>query len=212
MRRGRFARMGELKKWLKALRQALSKVPPWTTLTSFLSGVVAGAMILTFGLILMAPEPNVPPPHQDNSPGDVAIQLSEEFLSATASQNLNGFGIPTPFGNLPLRNVRAQPQSGDQLLVTGDVEFPLTGPRQVLVAMRPCIASPGRPAFVVTRVLLGDLPITDQVGASIQNQVNNAVKNFNVTIPHEHLARIYTTPNALILIYASSGSGGQPAC
>ncbi len=200
--------MSVVKKWLKVLRA----MTPWKALASFLSGVVVGAAILILGLILLAPEPNVPPPHQDNSPGDVAIQLSEDFLSATASQNLNGFGIPTPFGTLPLENVRAQPQSGDQLSIIGDVEFPLTGPRQVLVVMRPCVASNGRPALIVTRVLLGDLDITGQVGQSIQNQVNNSFKNLNLSIPHEHLSRILTTPNALVLIYASSGSGGQPAC
>ncbi|HEY7349653.1 MAG TPA: hypothetical protein VH599_15160 [Ktedonobacterales bacterium] len=200
--------MGVLKKWLKALRE----ITPWKALASFLSGVVVGAIVLILGLILLAPEPNVPPPHQDNSPGDVTIQLSQEFMSAAASKNLNGFGIPTPFGSLPLRNVRAQPQSGDQLSVTGDVEFPLTGSRQVLVAMRPCVASTGRPAFVVTRVLLGDQPITDLAGPSIQQRVNDAFKDFNPSIPNEHLSRVHTTPNALILIYASSGSGGQPAC
>ncbi|HEU5370228.1 MAG TPA: hypothetical protein VFU69_17280, partial [Ktedonobacterales bacterium] len=184
----------------------------WALLVGFLPGVVAGAVLLLLGLILLAPEPNVPPPHEDNSPGDVAIQLSADFLSAAASQNLNGFGIPTPFGNLPLENVRAQPQSGDQLSVTGDVDFPLTGSRQVLVVMRPCVAASGRPAFVVTRVLLGDQPITDLVESAIQDKVNSSFSKFNFSIPHEHLSRIQTTPNALILIYTSSGSGGQPAC
>jgi hypothetical protein len=200
--------MGVLKKWLKVIRGRTL----WKVLAGFLSGVVVGMVLLLLGLILLAPEPNVPPPHQDNSPGDVAIQLSQDFLSAMASQNLNGFGIPTPFGTLPLQNVRAQPQSGDQLAITGDVDFPVTGSRQVLVALHPCVASSGRPAFKVTRVLLGDQPITDLVGQSIQDKVNKALGSFNPNIPHEHLARIQTTPNALVLIYSSSGSGGQPAC
>lgn len=184
----------------------------WHLLAGFLPGVVVGAVILVLGLILLAPEPNVPPPHDENSPGDVAIQLSQEFLSATAAQNLNGFGIPTPMGTLPLQHVRAQPQSGDQLSVIGDVDFPVTGPRQVLVAMRPCVAANGRPAFVVTRVLLGAQPITTLAGPSIQHQINNSFNNVNLSIPHEHLSRVQTSPNALILIYTSSGSGGQPAC
>jgi hypothetical protein len=200
--------MNVLKKWLKRIDSRML----WSMLAGFLPGVVVGAVLLILGLILLAPEPNLPPPHEDDSPGDVAIQLSQEYLSAAASQNLNGFGIPTPFGTLPLGNVRAQPQSGDQLSIVGDVDFPLTGSRQVLVATRPCVASNGRPAFIVTRVLLGDQPITDVVGQSIQDQVNGSFKNFNLNIPHEHLSRIQTTPNALVLIYASSGSGGQPAC
>ncbi len=200
--------MDVLKKWLKLIDAKMV----WSALTGFLPGVVMGAVLLILGLVLLAPEPNVPPPHLDNSPGDVTIQLSQEFLSSIASAHLNGFGIPTPFGTLPLGHVRAQPQSGEQLSIIGDVEFPVTGSRQVLAVMRPCVANDGRPKFIVTRVLLGDLDITNQVGQSIQNQVNDATKGFNPNIPNEHLSRILTTPNALILIYSSSGSGGQPAC
>ncbi len=200
--------MNVVKKWLKLIDAKML----WTVLASFLPGVVIGAALLLLGLILLAPEPNVPPPHEDNTPGDVAIQLSQDFLSTMASDHLNGFSVPTPFGNVPLGNVRAQPQSGEQLSVLGDVEVPVTGSRQMLVEMRPCVTKDDRAAFIVTRVLLGDLPITDQVGQSIQNQVNDATKNLNVNIPHEHLSRIQTTPNALVLIYSSSGSGGQPTC
>lgn len=202
------ARMNKLQKWLKRI----SGRTLWHMLLGFLPGVLVGAVVFILGLILLAPEPNVPPPHEENNPGDVAIQLSQAFLSATASQNLNGFGIPTPVGTLPLQHVRAQPQSGDQLSIIGDVTFPVTGSRQVLVAMRPCVTANGRPAFVVTRVLLGDQPITSLAGPSIQAQVNNSFKNVNLSIPHEHLSRVQTSPNALILIYTSSGSGGQPAC
>src|SRR5579885_1085240 len=170
--------MKRLQKWLKRIDGKTL----WALLVGFLPGVVAGMVLLLLGLILLAPEPNVPPPHENDSPGDVTIQLSQDFLSAAAAQNLNGLGIPTPFGNLPLENVRAQPQSGDQLSVTGDVEFPLTGSRQVLVVMRPCIAASGRPAFVVTRVLLGDQPITDLVGSSIQEKVNSSFSKFNFSI------------------------------
>lgn len=184
----------------------------WNVLAGFLPGVLVGVGLLFFGLILLAPEPNVPPPHEDNSPGDVAIQLSQDFLSATASQNLNGFGIPTPFGTLPLGNVRAQPQSGDQLSFIGDVGFPVTGARQVLVVTHPCIDTNDHPELVVTRVLLGAQPITNLVGQSIQDRINNSFKSYNLSIPHEHLSQLYTTPNALVLIYSSSGSGGQPAC
>src|SRR5262245_18874319 len=105
--------------WRKRLRRINAKML-WAVLAGFLPGVVAGAVRLLLGLILLAPEPNVPPPHEDNSPGEVTIQLSQEFLSAMAAQNLNGVGIPTPFGVVPLEHVRAQPQSGDQLLLTGD--------------------------------------------------------------------------------------------
>jgi hypothetical protein len=200
--------MHQIKKWLKLIDGKTL----WAMLVGFLPGVVAGAVLLLLGLILLAPEPNVPPPHENDSPGDVTIQLSQDYLSAATSQNLNGFGIPTPFGNLPLENVRTQPQSGDQLSVTADVGFPLTGSRQVLVVMRPCVAANGRPAFVVTRVLLGDQPITDVAGPAIQEKVNSSFAAYNFSIPHEHLSRIQTTSNSLILIYSSSGSGGQPAC
>jgi hypothetical protein len=200
--------MNVIKKWLKLIEAKML----WAALAGLLPGVVVGAVLLILGLILLAPEPNVPPPHLDNSPGDVTIQLSQEFLSNMASDHLNGFGVPTPFGTLPLGHVRAQPQSGEQLSVIGDVEIPITGSRQVLAVMRPCVATDGRPKFIVTRVSLGDLDITSQVGQSIQSQVNDATKSFNPNIPNEHLSRILTTPNALILIYSSSGSGGQPAC
>jgi len=201
-------RVDVLQKWLKRINSSML----WSAFAGFLPGVLVGAVLLFLGLILLAPEPNVPPPHEDNSPGGVAIQLSQDFLSATASQNLNGFGIPTPFGTLPLGNVRAQPQSGDQLSLIGDVGFPGTGSRQVLVVTQPCITSDDRPALVVTRVLLGDQPITNLVGQSIQDKINSSFKNFNLSIPHEHLSQLQTTPNALVLIYSSSGSGGQPAC
>ena len=200
--------MNVVKKWLKLIDTKTL----WAVLTGFVPGVLLGVILLLLGLVLLAPEPNVPPPHVDNSPGDVTIQLSQEFLTSIASEHLSGFGIPTPFGTLPLKNVRAQPQSGDQLSVTGDVEFPITGSRQVLAVMRPCVASDGRPKFIVNRVLLGDQPITDLVGQSIQDQVNDATKNFNPNLPHQHLSRILTTSNAMILIYSSSGTGGQPAC
>ncbi len=201
--------MNGLRKWLKRINGEMV----WSALAGFLPGVVVGAVLLLLGLILLAPEPNVPPPHDDNnSPGDVAIQLSQDFLSATAAQNLNGTGIPTPLGTLPLGDVRAQPQSGDQLSLLGNVDFQLAGSRQVLVVTRPCVAANDRPALIVTRVLLGDQPITNLVGQTIQDKINGSLQSYNVNIPGEHLSQIQTTPNALVLIYSSSGSGGQPAC
>jgi hypothetical protein len=200
--------MGSLKKLLAVIGGST----PLKVVAGFLPGVVAGMVIMILGLILLAPEPNVPPPYRDDDPGDVTIQISQSYLSAMAAQNLTGLGIPTPFGAFPLRDVRVQPQSGDQLLVTGGIDFPITGSRQVLVDLHPCVASSGRPTFVVTRVLLGGQPITALVGPSIQEKVNSSFKNFNLSIPHEHLSRIQTTSTALILIYASGSGGGQPAC
>jgi len=200
--------MSVFKKWLKVIGGRTL----WKVLSGFLSGVVVGVVILVLGLILLAPEPNEPPPQQENSPGDVTIQLSQSYLSAVAAQNLNGTGIPTPLGSLPLENARAQPQSGDQLTVTGDVVFPVTGARQVQVLLHPCVASTGRPALKVTRVLLGDQPITSFVESSIQQKIDDALKNVNPSIPHEHLVRMRTTPDALLLIYSSGSGTGQPAC
>ncbi len=201
--------MSVFKKWLKVIGGRTL----WKVLGGFLSGVVVGAIILMVGLLLFAPQPNEPPPQPENSPGDVTIQLSQTYLSAVAAQNLNGTGISTPLGTLPLANARAQPQSGDQLTVTGDVVFPVTGARQVQVLLHPCVNAQDRPALMVTRVLLGDQPITSFVGSAIQQKIDAALTNFHSTIPNEHLARMQTTPDALLLIYTSGSSGsGQPAC
>ena len=180
-------------------------------LAGFLPGVLVGGVITILGLILLSPVPNLPPPARDNSPGDVTIQLSQSFLNAVASQKLNGTGIPVPGGSVPLEGVKAQPQSGDQLVVTGNAELPLSS-APVVVDLQPCVSSQGKPAFMVTQVKVGDMQITNQVGPSIQEMINSAFKDFSLSIPNEHLARVQTTPNAMILIYASGSGPGQPAC
>jgi len=196
---------------VKRLLNVLNLKAIWMVLAGFLPGVVIGGVIAILGVFLLAPQPNLPPPEQDNSPGDVTIQLSQSFLNTIASQKVNGVGLPVP-GNPQLQNAHAQPRSGDQLLITGDVQIPITGTRQVMIDLQPCVSSKGKPAFMVTGVFLGGVDITGQAGQSVQESINNGFNGVNLNVPNEHLSRIQTTPNALILIYGSGSGQGQPAC
>ncbi len=197
---------------MKKLLKRLSLRTLWHVLAGFLPGVIVGLVVAILGLVLLAPEPNLPPPHRDNAPGDVTIQLSQGFLNTAASQNLTGAAIPIPpFGSLPLENIHAQTEAGNQLFITGQVNPPLTGPRQVLVGLQPCV-SKGRPAFDVTSVQVGGQDITSLAAPSIQQKLNSAFKNVNPSIPNEHLSRMLTTASALVLVYSNSSDSGQPAC
>jgi hypothetical protein len=194
-----------LQKLLKLLIPLIS----WKVLAGLLSGAVIGACIMITGLALLAPTANVPPPHRDDTPGDLTIRLSQTLLSALAAQNVHE--VPLGIGALPFTNVRAQPEPGNQLFVIGEVTPLGLGTRRIQVSLRPCVAQ-DRLAFVVTNVDAGGLPATDLTRESIQNSVNTATNALKPPIPNVHLARVTTTADAMILIYSTSGSGGQPAC
>ncbi len=186
----------------------------WLVLAGLLPGVIIGLVIGIFGLITLAPQVNLPPTQQDNSPGDVTVQVAQSYINAMTSQNMNGTTIPLPppLGPAPLENSHAQTEPGDQLLITAQMNPNLTGPRQVLIDLQPCVSSAGHPAFGVNRVLIGGQDFTTIAGPVIAQKIASSFPSISATIPHEHLSRIFTTSNALILIYSSSGSGGQPAC
>lgn len=196
---------------LKKLLSALNLKAIWTMLAGFLPGVLVGGVIAILGVFLLAPQPNLPAPQQDNSPGDVTIQLSQNFLNTVASQKIDGVAITTPLGSGQIENARAQPRSSDQLVITGDLEL-LVGPSQMVINLQPCVSSKGKPAFQVKGVSLGGVDITGQVGQSVQDKINNSFSSVNLSIPNDHLARIQTTSSTLILIYGSGSGQGQPAC
>ncbi len=194
-----------LQKSLKLIKPFIS----WKVLAGLLSGGVIGACIMVLGLALLAPTANVPPPHRDDTPGDLTVRLSQPLLSSLAAQNVHE--VPLGIGSLPFNNVRAQPEPGDQLFVIGEVTPLGLDTRRIQVSLQPCVAN-GKLAFKVTNVDAGGLPATDLTSQSIQNSVNNATNALKPPIPSVHLARVATTADAMILIYSTSGSGGQPAC
>lgn len=194
-----------MQKLLKVIIPFLS----WRVLAGLLSGAVLGSCIMVLGLALLAPTANIPPPHRDDTPGDLTVRLSQPLLSALAAQNVHE--VPLGIGTLPFNNVRAQPEPGDQLFIIGEVTPLGLNTRRIQVSLRPCVAN-GRLAFVVTNVDAGGLPATDLTRESIQNSVNNATNSVKPPLPSVHLARVATTTDAMILIYSMTGSGGQPAC
>ncbi|HEU5200199.1 MAG TPA: hypothetical protein VFU32_11210 [Ktedonobacterales bacterium] len=198
-----------MKKLLK--RITLSMI--WHVLAGFLPGVVIGLVIGIVGLFTLSPEPNQPPAYQDNSPGAITIQVSQSYLDMMTAQNVNGAQVPVPpFGSLPLKNAHAQTKAGDTVLITGQVTPPLAGTRQVVVNLTPCITKQDRPNFDVVSVQAGGQDITSLARSAIQQKLASAFQNLNVAIPNAHLAHVLTSSSALVLIYSTSGSGGQPAC
>lgn len=185
----------------------------WHVLAGFLPGVVIGLVIGIVGVFTLAPEPNQPPAYQDNSPGAITIQVSQSYLDMMTAQNVNGAQVPVPpFGSLPLTNAHAQTKAGDTVLITGQVTPPLAGARQVVVNLAPCVTRQDRPNFDVISVQAGGQDVTNLARPSIQQKLASTFQSLNVAIPNAHLSRMLTTTNALVLIYSTSGSGGQPAC
>jgi hypothetical protein len=202
-----------LVKQVKRLGQRIRLKTIWLVMAGLLPGVIIGLVIGILGLITLAPEVNLPPAYQGDSPGDVTVQVAQSYINTMTSQNMNGTTIPLPppLGPAQLVNSHAQTVPGDQLLITAQMNPNLTGPRQVLIDLQPCVSS-GRPAFAVNRVLIGGQDFTTVAGPVIAQKIASSFPSISASIPHEHLSRIQTTQSALILIYSSSGSGGQPAC
>jgi hypothetical protein len=191
------------------LLKLLPKRISWPVLAGLLSGGVIGSCIMLLGLVLLAPTTNIPPPHPNDTPGDLTIRLSQKLLSSLAAQNVTGVPLGG-FSTLPLNNVTAQPEPGDQLFVMGQVNLGLDT-RTIKVRMQPCVAS-GRLALVVTDIDAGGLQTTPLTRDTIQNDVNNATNSIKLPFKNLHLAQVLTTSDAMLLIYSSSGSGGQPSC
>ena len=184
----------------------------WLILAGLLPGVVIGLVIAIVGLITLAPAANLPPIVQDNSPGDVTVQLSQSFLDAMTRQHVNGTTLPPPFESAQIEDAQAYLVPGDQLIITGQIMSVLPDSSKVIVDLQPCVTSAGRPSFGVTRVMIGSMNATSTAGPMIQQRLNDSLKGVNPTIPGEHLSRMQTTQNELILIYTSGGGSGQPAC
>jgi hypothetical protein len=194
-----------VQRWLKLIPERV----PWKVLAGLLSGGLLGACVMLLVLALLGPTANVPPPHRNDTPGDLTVRLSQGLLTSLAASNVQE--VPLGLGTLPLTGVRAQPAPGDLLYLTGQVT-PLGLPaRTITITTQPCVAN-GRLALVVTNVDAGGLPATALTRQSVQNDVNKATDAIKLPVPKTHLAQVVTTTDAMILIYSLTGSGGQPGC